>query len=127
MTRMATYPPFDIFARWLLNTRWFSAIMISVIILNSLVLMVDGELPDDAEHASYRFTTDVLDFLFLTMFVAEIALKFLDKSTDFFTEGWNIFDLAITSFVSIVLLLLYQCFLRLTLNYLCVVCTWSNL
>jgi len=98
-TRMAKYPPMDIFAHWLLNTYFFSALMVVVIIVNSILIAVDLEIEQGGKSANIRRILEDLDFFFLSLFVAEIILKWVDDFRGFWDEGWNIFDFLITSTV----------------------------
>jgi cation channel sperm-associated protein 2 len=98
-TRMAKYPPLDIYAHWLLNTTSFSALMVGVIVINSILIAVDLELEDDTKSKEMRRVLENLDFFFLMLFAAEIILKWIDDFRKFWQEGWNFFDFFVTLLV----------------------------
>ncbi len=88
---MATYPPRDIFAHWLLNTSAFTYLMVVVIIVNSILIAVDMELDAGSKSDNTHVALEVLDFIFLMLFVVEIALKWMDDFRGFWKEGWNFY------------------------------------
>lgn len=54
----------------------------------------------DAEsNKTARPILDTLDFFFLSMFMAEICLKWIDNFKVFWTDYWNVFDFIVTTMV----------------------------
>ncbi|OXA61168.1 cation channel sperm-associated protein 2 [Folsomia candida] len=96
-TRMATSPPLDIFAHWLLNTYAFTVLMVLVISVNSILIAVDMEIDQGSKTEDFRSALEALDFFFLMLFVVEIGLKWVDDFRAFWKEGWNVFDFLITA------------------------------
>jgi cation channel sperm-associated protein 2 len=114
--RRSRWPPLGIWARWLLNTTGFSIIMVATIFLNSALMAVDQGFYSNisvlcnsshyfknvglsSDYEEERDILEIVDFLFLCIFLAEIGLKWLDNFGHFWNDGWNIFDFIITSTV----------------------------
>jgi len=58
-----------------------------------------AELGQGERVKKTRLILEALDFFFLSLFVAEILLKWMDNFSSFWKEGWNIFDFFITVLV----------------------------
>ena len=67
----------------------------AVILLNSLILALDGEGTSDLMHATLELANDGCTLIF----VAEVVLKLIAFGLiDFLTEGWNVFDLIVVGY-----------------------------
>jgi len=64
-TRMAKYPPLDIFAHWLLNTTAFTILMVFVIVINSILIAVDMEHDTTDTDEKTGKVMEALDFFLL--------------------------------------------------------------
>lgn len=75
--------------RNLTKHKWFELTIIAVILLNSLLIGVETY----TDNSSIRMVQEVI----LWVFTIEIILRFIAAGSlkDFFTDGWNIFDLTL--------------------------------
>ncbi len=70
----------------------FQNFIISVIVLNAVFLGLET-MPD--WFGDYYNLLSVVDTLFLSVFVVELAIKIYAYRLNFFKNGWNLFDFAI--------------------------------
>ena len=70
----------------------FERTIIAVIVINAVVLGLET-VP--AIAGPYGLVLTLLDQIAITIFVIEIAMKLFVHRQQFFTVGWNVFDLAI--------------------------------
>ena len=70
----------------------FERTIIAVIVINAVVLGLET-VP--AIAGQYGLVLTLLDQIAITIFVIEIAMKLFVHRQQFFTVGWNVFDLAI--------------------------------
>lgn len=72
--------------------RWFSRFILGVILLNAAALGLETIPSANAQIGPYLV---IVDRCALWIFVVELTLKLLVYRLRFFTNGWNLFDLAI--------------------------------
>ncbi|KAK1787857.1 hypothetical protein P4O66_016337 [Electrophorus voltai] len=97
-TRHSKYPPLDIFAHWILESKFFSNMVMLLIFLNSIIQLIQAEIFDKMEP-HFQILAIVLDILesgILGIFFLEILLKWLDNFWQFWKSSWNIFDFCVT-------------------------------
>ena len=77
------------FAKKLTGAKWFELSIIAIIIINSILIGVET-YTDNA-------TIKLIQTVILGIFTFEILMRFVaaDSVKDFFTNGWNIFDLTL--------------------------------
>ncbi|XP_055788925.1 cation channel sperm-associated protein 2-like isoform X2 [Salvelinus fontinalis] len=94
----ANYPPLNMFAHWILESKIFRNIIVILIILNTIVLEIQAELFDnmDPKLEIVKLVLEMLDWSILAIFFLEILLKWLDNFWNFWKSTWNIFDFAVT-------------------------------
>lgn len=68
--------------------------ILTIIIFNAVTL---GISTSDLASANLGSLLPIIDDVVLTIFVAELALKFIAYGFGFFRSGWNLFDLAVVS------------------------------
>lgn len=75
------------FCRRLISSNWFELFIVGVILLNSVLIGVE----------TYKITPGIklTQTIILFIFTFEIAVRFIARKSlkEFFTSGWNIFDL----------------------------------
>ncbi len=76
----------------LVETQLFQRFIIVVIVLNAITLGLETA---PRLVGNFMSVLQVLDFVFLTIFTIEIALKFVAYRFSFFKSGWNVFDFLI--------------------------------
>ncbi|XP_041692569.1 cation channel sperm-associated protein 2 [Coregonus clupeaformis] len=96
--RHVNYPPLNMFAHWILESKIFTNIIIILIILNTIVLEIQAEVFDnmDPKLEIVKLVLEMLDWSILAIFFLEILLKWLDNFWNFWKSTWNIFDFAVT-------------------------------
>uniref|UniRef100_A0A8C8J5Z2 Ion transport domain-containing protein n=1 Tax=Oncorhynchus tshawytscha TaxID=74940 RepID=A0A8C8J5Z2_ONCTS len=94
----ANYPPLNMFAHWILESKIFMHIVVILIILNTIVLEIQAEVFDnmDPKLEIVKLVLEMLDWSILAIFFLEIVLKWLDNFWNFWKSTWNIFDFAVT-------------------------------
>uniref|UniRef100_A0A673ZC09 Cation channel sperm associated 2 n=1 Tax=Salmo trutta TaxID=8032 RepID=A0A673ZC09_SALTR len=94
----ANYPPLNMFAHWILESKIFMNIIVILIILNTIVLEIQAEVFDnmDPNLEIVKLVLEMLDWSILAIFFLEIVLKWLDNFWNFWKSTWNIFDFAVT-------------------------------
>ncbi|XP_071183861.1 cation channel sperm-associated protein 2-like [Salvelinus alpinus] len=94
----ANYPPLNMFAHWILESKIFMNIIVILIILNTIVLEIQAEVFDnmDPKLEIVKLVLEMLDWSILVIFFLEILLKWLDNFWNFWKSTWNIFDFAVT-------------------------------
>ncbi|XP_029524491.2 cation channel sperm-associated protein 2 [Oncorhynchus nerka] len=94
----ANYPPLNMFAHWILESKIFMNIIVILIILNTIVLEIQAEVFDnmDPKLEIVKLVLEMLDWSILAIFFLEIVLKWLDNFWNFWKSTWNIFDFAVT-------------------------------
>lgn len=88
-------PPLAIWARWLSTHSHFRGLIVGLILVSSIVLAVQVELPNDN-----WYTHRVLGFFdnfILFCFICECVLKWLDSFQRYWYDTWNCFDFFITA------------------------------
>lgn len=75
-----------------LEQRWVRNTIIGVILFNAVILGLETSAPVMAAAGPVIIT---LDYICLSIFVAEIALKLFAHGPRFFRSGWNVFDFVI--------------------------------
>ena len=76
----------------LVESGWFTAAVSTVILCNAVVLAIQTYDHIEREHGR---TLDLLNNLFLAIFVIELGLRIAAygrRPQDFFRSGWNVFD-----------------------------------
>ncbi|XP_019896022.1 cation channel sperm-associated protein 2 isoform X3 [Esox lucius] len=97
-TRYAKYPPLNMFAHWILESKIFTHMMVILIILNTVVLEIQAEVFDnmDPNLEILKLILEMMDRYILAMFLVEFILKWMDDFWSFWKSTWNILDLATT-------------------------------
>ena len=77
------------FAKKLTTAKWFELSIIAIIIINSILIGVETYTNNE--------TIKLIQTIILGIFTFEILMRFIaaDSVKDFFTNGWNIFDLTL--------------------------------
>eukprot|EP01043_Picozoa_sp_COSAG02_P019357 COSAG02_NODE_928_length_15853_cov_9.053574_10_plen_882_part_00 len=86
--------PMSVWARWLSTHAYFRGYIIFLVVLSSIVLAVQVEVPP--EEWQTHLMIDRLDQFILLSFMVEILLKWIDSFRSFWHDGWNTFDFVIT-------------------------------
>lgn len=79
----------------LVDSHRFNAVVAAVIVANAVVLGLETYPGIMSEHGSWLIE---LNTLFYAVFVVELLLRFASygrRPQDFFTSGWNVFDLVV--------------------------------
>ncbi len=79
----------------LVNHKYFHQFIIAVILINSVVL---GLQASSSTRIYYDNYLSIVDKLCLTIFIFELSLRILTDRSQFFKNGWNIFDVIIIGF-----------------------------
>uniref|UniRef100_A0A8L0DS96 Cation channel sperm associated 2 n=1 Tax=Oncorhynchus mykiss TaxID=8022 RepID=A0A8L0DS96_ONCMY len=95
----ANYPPLNMFAHWILESKIFMNIIVILIILNTIVLEIQVFDNMDPKLEIVKLVLEMLDWSILAIFFLEILLKWLDNFWNFWKSTWNIFDFAVTMLV----------------------------
>lgn len=71
------------------TNKWFEITIIAVILVNSVLIGV--------ETYTKNHTIETIQHIILGIFTVEIILRYIaaDGVKDFFTNGWNVFDLSL--------------------------------
>ncbi|GHH70561.1 ion transporter [Promicromonospora soli] len=77
--------------RALLERRWFTNLVLVVILVNALVLGVETMV----RRSALQPVLEVLDHIMLGFFVLELLLRFFAYGRRFFTDPWSVFDLLV--------------------------------
>lgn len=96
--RSSSFPPFTMWAYWILSSRVFKGFIIFLICLNMLVLMMIVEIQNNAdEHFMVmKIVLEVTVWVILFIFVIEIVLKWFVGFWKYWKNPWNVFDFSIT-------------------------------
>ncbi|CAL8302433.1 unnamed protein product [Lota lota] len=100
--RQSKYPPLNMFAHWILESKSFSTIIVYLIFLNALVLGLQSDVSANESWLQvsgvrvYTLVLDVVDYCILVMFLVEILLQWLDNFRHFWRNTWNVFDFIVT-------------------------------
>jgi voltage-gated sodium channel len=85
------------FAKQLVESRWFHAVIVAVILLAGILAGVETSAAIVARHGPLLH---LLDAAVLVIFIAEIVLKLVAhgrRPLDYFRDGWNVFDFLIVA------------------------------
>jgi Ion transport protein. len=80
--------------RLTVEARWFQRLIIAVILINTVTLGLETSAAIVERYGGYLY---VLDHAALYVFVVELLLKIFVYRLRFFTDPWNLFDLAIVT------------------------------
>ncbi|XP_031227530.1 cation channel sperm-associated protein 2 isoform X2 [Mastomys coucha] len=96
--RCSRRPPLSLWAGWVLESPIFSKFIISLIFLNTFVLMVEIELMESTNTALWplKLALEVADWFILLSFIVEILLMWLDSFYLFWKNAWSVFDFVVT-------------------------------
>ncbi|XP_038185391.1 cation channel sperm-associated protein 2 isoform X2 [Arvicola amphibius] len=96
--RCSQRPPLSLWAGWVTESPIFSKFIISLIFLNTIVLMVEIELMESTNTKLWplRLTLEVADWFILFSFILEILLMWMSGFTLFWNNAWNVFDFVVT-------------------------------
>ncbi|XP_029391997.1 cation channel sperm-associated protein 2 isoform X3 [Mus pahari] len=96
--RCSQMPPLSLWAGWVLESSIFSKFIISLIFLNTFVLMVEIELMESTNTALWpvKLALEVADWFILLSFIVEILLMWLASFFLFWKNAWNVFDFFVT-------------------------------
>ncbi|XP_072889191.1 cation channel sperm-associated protein 2-like [Hemitrygon akajei] len=95
--RYIKYPPLNMWAAWILESTFFSNLILYLIIINTIVF---GVLVDVAHKPGKNFSVvttilSVIDWCILSVLMSEIILRWLQDFVGFWRIGWNVFDLTV--------------------------------
>ncbi|MCL2785420.1 MAG: ion transporter [Propionibacteriaceae bacterium] len=76
----------------LVEWKVFERVILVVILLNTVVL---GLETSELIMANYAVTLELLNFIFIGIYVAEMCLKLFAYHLKYFRSGWNVFDFII--------------------------------
>ncbi|OBS78765.1 hypothetical protein A6R68_18850, partial [Neotoma lepida] len=95
--RCSQKPPLSLWAGWKTGPI-FSKFIISLIFLNTIVLMVEIELMESTNTKLWplKLALEVADWFILLSFILEILLMWMSSFSLFWKNAWNVFDFAIT-------------------------------
>ena len=89
--------PIGSWAHWVSSQTLWLNFMLGLIIINSILIGVSTQMSQNKkEHYLALQLILWFDEFALVMFVLEIILKWIDNFTEFWKEGWNVFDFVIT-------------------------------
>jgi cation channel sperm-associated protein 2 len=88
-------PRLAIWARWLSNHSYFRGFIVALILLSSIILAIQVELPEDHWYA-HRLL-GYFDTFILLVFICECGLKWMDSFHRYWYDSWNCFDFFITA------------------------------
>ncbi|XP_028622632.1 cation channel sperm-associated protein 2 [Grammomys surdaster] len=96
--RCSRRPPLSLWAGWVLESPIFSKFIISLIFLNTFVLMVEIELMETTNTSLWplKLALEVADWFILLSFIVEIILMWLSSFFHFWKNAWNVFDFVVT-------------------------------
>ncbi|XP_060227643.1 cation channel sperm-associated protein 2 isoform X2 [Meriones unguiculatus] len=97
--RCSQRPPLSLWAGWVLESPIFSNFIISLIFLNTIVLMVETELMESTNTKLWplKLTLGVADWFILLSFILEIVLMWMSSFLLFWKSAWNVFDFTVTT------------------------------
>lgn len=96
--RCSRFPPFPMWAYWLVSSKVFKGFIIFLICLNMVVLMVITEIERNTEE-SFRIMKLVLEvtvWVIILIFIIEIGLQWTVGFSKYWRNPWNVFDFTIT-------------------------------
>ncbi|XP_063052372.1 cation channel sperm-associated protein 2-like [Engraulis encrasicolus] len=98
----SNYPPMNMFAHWIVESKWFTNLIIALIVLNIIIIEIQAEIFDnkDPNLEILKLVLDMLDWSILVIFILEILIKWFDGFIHFWRSTWNILDFLVT-FLSI--------------------------
>ena len=78
----------------ILNHRWFDAFIGSVIFINTIMIGLECELSLDVEEfeKTYKKRFEYVEYVFLGIYIVELALRFVVDGRQAFRSGWVICD-----------------------------------
>ena len=98
--RETSYPPLDLWANWVVESNWFQIAMVIVIIINAVLLVIDGEIgivtATNSKNVKAVQIIRTIDYCCLWIFMLEIFLKWIDDFRLFWQNGWNQLDFCVT-------------------------------
>ncbi|KAL1785885.1 cation channel sperm-associated protein 2 isoform X1 [Sigmodon hispidus] len=96
--RCSRKPPLSLWAGWVLESSVFSKFIISLIFLNTIVLMIEIELTESTNTKLWplKLTLEVADWFILFSFILEIILMWMSSFFLFWNNAWNVFDFVVT-------------------------------
>ncbi|XP_076785722.1 cation channel sperm-associated protein 2 isoform X3 [Arvicanthis niloticus] len=96
--RCSQRPPLSLWAGWVLESPVFSNFIISLIFLNTFVLMVEIELMATTNTSLWplKLALEVADWFILLSFIIEILLMWLASFFLFWKDAWSVFDFFVT-------------------------------
>ena len=89
--------------RRITESTYFNGFIMCVICLNALIMAMETE--DSLDVEGWRLAFDVLDYMFLTIYVVEFVLKIYAEPVQYWKSGYNIFDFTtlVTSLAQVIL------------------------
>lgn len=98
--RETSYPPLDLWANWVVESNWFQIAMVIVIVVNAVLLVIDGEIGivtvTNSKNVIAVQILRTIDYCCLWLFMLEILLKWIDDFRLFWQNGWNQVDFCVT-------------------------------
>ncbi|NKC00847.1 MAG: ion transporter [Pseudomonadales bacterium] len=82
-------------AKHIVASNWFNHSITGVIVLNAIVIGLDTS---ETLHNQFGWLFEIGNYLFLTIFIVEAAIKIIAESPKplrYFKNSWNIFDFSI--------------------------------
>ncbi|MBN3308957.1 CTSR2 protein, partial [Amia calva] len=94
----AKYPPLNMWAQWVLESKIFTRAILFLTILNTIVLGIQSEVFDnmDPSLVILKLILNIVDWSIVAIFLLEILLKWIDDFFMFWKNNWNIFDFMVT-------------------------------
>ena len=80
----------QIFSVCLPNPLWLT------LLLHFILLYLEYSNSNNPDTEGLRLALDIFDYCSLFLFMVEIVLKWLDDFSNFWKNGWNIFDFIVT-------------------------------
>ncbi|XP_077207259.1 cation channel sperm-associated protein 2 [Paroedura picta] len=96
--RCSRFPPFPMWAYWLVSSKVFKGFMIFLICLNMVVLMTITEIQRSTEEhfMVLKIVLEVAVWVILLIFIVEILLHWTVGFWKYWRNPWNVFDFTIT-------------------------------
>ncbi|XP_015266763.1 PREDICTED: cation channel sperm-associated protein 2 [Gekko japonicus] len=96
--RCSRFPPFPMWAYWILSCKVFKGFIIFLICLNMVVLMILTEIARNTEEhfMIMKIVLEVTVWVIVLIFIIEIWLNWMVGFWKYWKNPWNVFDFTIT-------------------------------
>nr|XP_060628761.1 cation channel sperm-associated protein 2 [Anolis sagrei ordinatus] len=101
--RCSHWPPFALWASWILNNKMFNSFIIFLIILNMIVLMISSEIVEreESRFVKLKIAVEVIVWVIVLIFWGEIILNWTVSFQQYWKNSWNVYDFTVT-FISFI-------------------------